>query len=188
MMKRGLAAVALAAAAVLTVPTAALAEPLSYPPADNYITPPAPQLTPGGTTSVVFSAGSFAPGQSVSFTLTGWNASGATLAVFRTVVDSKSFTKAADSQGALSLAVTLPANASGSYTLTSTSGTWTRSWNIVVAGGGGAGGAGTGTQLAVSGSESNQMLWLWVAGGGLALAGGAVVVANSVRKQRKLAE
>lgn len=187
MMKRGLAAVALAAAAVLTVPTAALAEPMSYPPADNYITPPAPQLVAGGTTSVVFSRGSFAPGQSVSFTLTGWNASGANLAVFRTVVDSKSFTKTADGQGALSLAVTLPANASGSYTLTSTSGTWTRSWNIAVAGGG-AGGAGTGTQLAVSGSESNQMLWLWVAGGGLALAGGAVVVANSVRKQRKLAE
>ena len=38
-------------------------------------------ITPGGTSTVAFTAGSFQPGETVSFTLTGENASGATLTV-----------------------------------------------------------------------------------------------------------
>ncbi|RWZ68623.1 hypothetical protein ELQ92_05335 [Labedella populi] len=59
----------------------------------------------------------FEPNETVSFTLTGKNGAGATLAVFRAAISTASLEKAAAADGTASVDVTLPTNAVGDYTL-----------------------------------------------------------------------
>ena len=186
-LKRALAALALAAAALLAAPAMAQAVGERYPADDSYQAPPA-SVAPGGTVTLGFPDRSFAGNQPVSFTLNGENAeSGATIASFRTAIDTQSRVLNATPQGALTAKVTLPTNAIGTYNLTAAaSGTgWTRTWKITVAN---PGGSATASDLAVGGSDSNQALWIWVGGGALALVGGGLLVASSIRKKRKQAE
>lgn len=175
---RAFAVAALAVAALVAIPTAAQAVD-SYPPSDSYIvsTPPA-TVEAGGTFQLGFGAGSFAPGQAVSFSLTGENATGATLATFRTVANDLGVTKNAAGDGSLSTAVTLPSNAAGQYTLVASTTGWERTWVFNIAGSGSA-------PLSETGSNNTQLLALWIGGGALAFIGGGLVVASAVRKQRK---
>jgi len=183
MAKKTFAAIALAVLAVFAVPAAANAA--GYVPEGN-VTVSDSTVEPGQTVSVSFDDASFAAGESVSFTLTGENAAGATLATIKAVVNSTSITKTASAAGAVNVAVTLPTNASGSYTLT---GTGLTSANV-----------GTATLTAVAADSAAAangglastgynapMLAIWAAAGALLLGIALVVVLTVVRRQRATA-
>jgi hypothetical protein len=188
MFKKSFAAIALAVLAIIAVPTAANAA--GYVPVGNVAVSGA--VVPGGTVEVGFAAGSFTPGESVSFTLTGENAVGATLAAFKSVVNSQSLVKTATDTGAVSLAVGLPSDASGTYTVTGTgltSGTvGTASLTVASADGAAGNGNGTGADAANGGLASTgydaPMLAIWAAGGALMLGIALMVALTVVRRQR----
>ncbi len=167
-LARGLATAAVASALIIGPAAAANA---TYVPG---VTNPAsaPAIVAGGTGTVGFAAGTFAPNVNVSFTLSGNNAANATLASTKTI------TKPADANGAVSVSVTLPANASGTYTLTGTQGAIVESQTITVA----AADSAAGDNLANTGSDSAAAFWF--AGGLLALGATTVVTLNVVRRNR----
>jgi len=184
MFKKSLAAAALAVLAVFAVPAAANAA--GYVPEGNITV--SGEITAGSTVTVAFTEGSFTPGEDVSFTLTGENAAGATLASFRSVVNSQSLVKTATGSGAVALAVTLPTDASGTYTTTATgltSGTvGTASLTV--------GAADSGSAATVNGGLASTgynapMLAIWAAAGALLLGVALVVVLGVVRRQRATA-
>lgn len=174
-LRTKIAAVVIAVAAMVAAPAAA-----------NAYTPVAPggtsvTVAPGGTVTIPFTG--FAPNESVSFTLTGENAAGATLATVKTVVNSTSLTKAASSTGAVSVSVTLPSNATGTYTLTGTGLSSGASATVTItasAAGGGTGGGG----LPATGVDSASLMGVWI-GGGVLLLGGLAVTVFAVRRQRQ---
>lgn len=114
-MKKTITAFAAAFAIVLGgAAAAAVADP--YVPSGPAAGPAT--MLPGGVAD--FGFGGFVPGESVVFTLTGENASGATLASAGVLAARETKTSdpvPADPDGAASIRVTLPANASGTYTL-----------------------------------------------------------------------
>ncbi len=181
MFKKILAVVALTIAAVFAVPMAASAA--GYVPSSN-VTVSNSNPAPGQTVVVSFKAGSFLASENVQFTLTGQDAAGASLASLHAVVNSKTLVKPASSTGAVTVDVTLPTDASGTYTLTAagvTSGNVaTVSLTVTPAD---AAGASTGSGLADTGSTIS-LIAIWVAGG-LVLLGAAFVAVNViVRRQR----
>lgn len=179
-MRAAFAAAALALVALVAVPSAATAVG-PYTPSDNQIIVSSPTVRPGGTVTISFLPGSFNPGTVVSFTLVGEYRGSANLANLFTVAGDQTLNKVAKADGSLeNVALTLPANASGTYTLTGSAPGWTKTWVFTVEGSGGAG-----TGLATTGSNNDQLLALWIGGGALAFIGGGLVVATAVRKQRK---
>ncbi|PXA70000.1 sortase [Cryobacterium arcticum] len=186
MFKKSLAAIALAVLAIFAVPAAANAA--GYVPVGNITVSGA--VTPGSVVTVSFTDGSFTPGEDVSFTLTGENAVGATLATFKSVVNSQSLVKTASDTGAVSLDVKLPTDATGTYTVTATgltSGTvGTASLTV------GSADAGTGSSDSAAGGLASTgyntpMLAIWGAAGALLLGVALVVVLGVVRRQRATA-
>ena len=179
MFKKSLAALALTALAVLAGPAAANAA--GYVPDSNIIVSGA--IVPGGVVTVDFTEASFTPGEEVSFTLTGENAAGATLASFRSVVNSQSLVKVARSTGAVSLDVTLPSDSSGTYTVTATgltSGTiGTASLTVTPAD---AAAPSPGGTLSNTGFNT-PMLVIWTAAGALLLGIALIVVIGFARRQ-----
>lgn len=176
---RTAAAITLAAAATFALPLAANAD--TYPSAGD-ATVSAPTVAPGGTFTFSVAPGTFVPGEPVSISLTGENASGATLAVVQAVVQTQNFAPVtATTAGGLSQAIKLPANASGTYTISATSPSLPAgvSASITIAGAG---------SLPATGVDSASLLGLWVGGGALVLAGGAVAVGAAVHRQRKMAD
>jgi hypothetical protein len=182
MIKKSVAAIALAVLAVFAVPAAANAA--GYVPQGN-ITVSDSTPTPGEAVTVGFDDGSFTPGESVSFTLTGENAASATLANLRAVVNSTSITKTATAAGSVAVVVTLPSDASGSYTLTGTgltSGSVGTATLTVVA-------ADSGTAVTAAGGLASTgydapMLAIWAAAGALLLGVALMVALTVVRRQR----
>ena len=176
----------LVAAFALAAPVAASAEP--YPPSgstSDEIVPSAATVAPGGTVTIGFQDGTFVPGESVTLSLSGENASGASLAmVVKTAVETKTLgrTSAAGDGSAPAFSVRLPSNASGNYIFTAFAPSVPGgiSTTVAVAAAGGSGGA-----LSETGTDGAMLLGLWVGGGALLLAGGAVVVATTVRRQRQ---
>jgi hypothetical protein len=188
MFKKSFAAIALAVLAVIAVPTAANAS--GYAPATNITV--TGDVAPGGIVVVNFANNTFIAGESVSFTLTGENATGATLASFKAVVNSQSLVKTATGEGAVALDVTLPTNASGTYTTTATgltSGTvGTASLTVASADAAAGAGASSGTNasnggLAATGYDA-PMLAIWAAAGALLLGIALMVALTVVRRQR----
>jgi hypothetical protein len=188
MFKKSFAAIALAVLAVIAVPTAANAS--GYAPVGNITVNG--DVAPGGIVVVNFSNTTFIAGESVSFTLTGENAAGATLGAFKAVVNSQSLVKTATGEGAVALNVTLPTNASGSYTTTATgltSGTvGTAALTIASADAAVGAGAGSGANasnggLAATGYDA-PMLAIWAAAGALLLGIALMVALTVVRRQR----
>lgn len=186
MFKKSFAAIALAVLAVIAVPTAANAA--GYAPSTNITV--TGDVAPGGIVVINFANNTFTAGESVSFTLTGENAAGATLASFKAVVNSQSLVKTATGAGAVALDVTLPSNASGSYTTTATgltSGTvGTASLTVASAdaAAGSASGSGASTGgLAATGYDA-PMLAIWAAAGALLLGIALMVALTVVRRQR----
>ena len=143
--------------------------------------------TPSGpdTVSVTISSSGTVPvagfqaGTQVVFTLVGENASGASFAQVKIARESISTTRTADSTGAASVYVNLPANASGSYTL-SASGA-----RADAAGGGTGSDTNAGPTLPSTGGDSESLLGIWVGGGALVLAGATIAVAATVRRNRE---
>jgi hypothetical protein len=177
MFKKIIAGAGIALVALFAAPAAAQAV---YAPDESITVTGSP--TPGGTVTVAIDA-AFTPGEDVSFTLTGENASDATLAVFRAAVETKSLTKAANADGSTSVDVTLPTNASGSYTITATgleSGVVGTAAITVVAADGAGNGAGDDDGLAVTGGTA--ITTIWIAGGALAL-GAALLMIRSMRRK-----
>jgi hypothetical protein len=171
-LRTKLAAVVITAAAFTAAPIAAFAD--GYPPA-SVVSGPA-TVTAGGTATFTF--GGFDPNEQVTFTLTGENAAGATLAVVKAAVNSKSITKTASAQGTASVTVTLPANASGTYTLTADSAsTDPASTTFTVAGSGGSG-------LPATGIDAASMTGVWIGGGALLAAGIAVTSVAVIRRRQ----
>lgn len=183
MIKKALAAAALVVVAIFAVPTAAQA---AYVP-DSLISSPG-TIAPGGSGTVSFGAGAFTPGETVSFTLTGENASGATLAAVVTAVSSTSTAKTASASGAVSVTVTLPSNASGAYTLTATGQGSGDIATVAISAGAGGSGSGTGTDGATGGLPNtgamDPTLGIWAGGGLLALGAAFVIVLTVIRRQK----
>lgn len=185
-LTKAAAIAAITAGALLAVPAAASAAPYT-PPADGEVNDST--ITPGQSFSFWVDMDVFAPGEPVSISLTGENASGATLAAVKFAVQTNTLgTRTATAAGALApVSITLPADASGSYTILATSPSNPVGVSAVVtvaaAAGGGAGDPGDG--LAVTGLDSGATLTLWVAGGALVLAGGGLAVAGAVRRNKR---
>lgn len=182
-MKKLIAAVVLAGAALLATPAAANAA--GYTPDSNVTV--SGSYTAGGTAVVDFSAGAFQDNETVNVQVTG--AGAVTLGALPTTTVSKAYTAAAD--GSLAVKVTFPQGASGTYSLTATGATsgvvGFASFTVApadAAPAATASGAGTNGSLAFTGGTISALA-LWVAGGAVVLGGGLLMVRGSVRRQRE---
>jgi hypothetical protein len=179
-MKKLIAAVVLAGAALIATPAAANAA--GYVPTSNVSV--SGSTVAGGTTIINFGPGSFVGNETVNISVTG--AGAVTLGALPTTTVSKAYV--ASASGAVSPRVTLPAGASGTYTLTATGATsgnvGTAAITATPAAGAAAVGASGGTgSLAFTGGTISALA-LWVGGGAVVLGGGLLVVRGSVRRQR----
>lgn len=185
-MKKLIAAVVLAGAALLATPAAANAA--GYTP-DSDVSVSGSAVA-GGTAAVSFTPGAFQDNETVNVQVTG--AGAVTLGALPTTTVSKSYTAASD--GSLVVKVTFPQGASGTYNLTATGATsgvvGFAAFTVapadaaaVPAAGAGAGNGTDGT-LAFTGSTVSALA-LWVAGGAVVLGGGLLLVRGSVRRQRE---
>ncbi|PYY65857.1 MULTISPECIES: hypothetical protein [unclassified Curtobacterium] len=185
-MKKLIAAVVLAGAALLATP--AVANAAGYTP-DSDVSVSGTAVA-GGTASVNFTEGAFQDNETVNVQVTG--AGAVTLGALPTTTVSKTYTAASD--GSLDVNVTFPQGASGTYNLTATGATSgvvgfaaftvaPADAAVVPAAGAGAG-TGTDGTLAFTGSTVSALA-LWVAGGAVVLGGGLLLVRGSVRRQRE---
>ncbi|MBF4582930.1 sortase [Curtobacterium sp. VKM Ac-2865] len=180
-MKKLIAAVVLAGAALIATPAAANAA--GYVPTSNVSV--SGSSVAGGTTVINFGPGSFVGNETVNISVTG--AGAVTLGALPTTTVSKAYV--ASASGAVNPRITLPAGASGTYTLTATGATSGNVGTAAVtatpaAGAAAVGGAGSGTgSLAFTGGTISALA-LWVGGGAVVLGGGLLVVRGSVRRQR----
>ncbi|WP_267424370.1 MULTISPECIES: sortase [unclassified Curtobacterium] len=180
-MKKLIAAVVLAGAALIATPAAANAA--GYVPTSNVSV--SGSSVAGGTTVINFGPGSFVGNETVNISVTG--AGAVTLGALPTTTVSKAYT--ASATGAVTPRVTLPVGASGTYTLTATGATSGNVGTAAVtatpaAGAAAVGAAGSGTgSLAFTGGTISALA-LWVGGGAVVLGGGLLVVRGSVRRQR----
>jgi len=185
-MKKLIAAVVLAGAALLATP--AVANAAGYTP-DSDVSVSGSAVA-GGTASVNFTEGAFQDNETVNVQVTG--AGAVTLGALPTTTVSKTYTAASD--GSLVVKVTFPQGASGTYNLTATGATsgvvGFAAFTVapadaaaVPAAGAGAGNGTDGT-LAFTGSTVSALA-LWVAGGAVVLGGGLLLVLGSVRRQRE---
>lgn len=196
MLKKTFAAIALAILAVFAVPAAASAVD-AYVPASNATVSGAAE--PGGSVTVGFAAGSFLPGESVTYVVTGEG--DFTLSVFKVVRHSVDVTKAASASGASSVTVNLPADATGSYDVVATSASGIVGTASVTVAAADSADAATDTDASAtdaSGSDASSdglpgtgynapMLVIWGAGGALLLGIALVVVLGIVRRKRSAA-
>ncbi|AYF97237.1 hypothetical protein [Protaetiibacter intestinalis] len=165
---------ALAAAFALTIggaASAAIADP--YPATDGAAGPAT--VAPGGSASFGFDG--FLPQESVTFTLTGENASGATLAasgVLAVVDNSAPVTKPASGAGAASVSVTLPANATGTYTLVASAESGSATTTFAVS-------------IAATGADVPAWL-IWGGVGAVGLGVLALIAVSASRRTRKVVE
>lgn len=179
------AAVALAAAAALALPVAAQAATI-YPPSNACSVVPS-VITPGATVTFSCTDGTFSPGEFVTVTVEG-NTS-VEVGFLKFAVTSTG-TSAATSTGALSgIPITFPTNATGVYNITAVSGTSAGGTaSATIGSASSTSGSGSGSGLATTGLDSGSLLGLWVGGGAIVLAGGALTVAATVRRNRKHAD
>lgn len=179
MLKKTFAVIALAVLAVFAVPAAANAA--GYVPSDKVNVNGS--ATAGAALDIIFADGSFGgrgTGEKVSFAVSGRGS--AKLANFK--AETMTTVKSTDAQGAVSLTVTLPADATGSYTVTGTgltSGTVGTATLTVAAADAGA--DATGDNLADTGFDAPVLL-IWSAAGALLLGAALVIVLGIVRRQR----
>lgn len=162
------AASALLAVAVLAPSTAMAYTPVA--PGGSTFTIP-----PGGSATIPFSG--FASLEPVTFTHTGENGAGATLAAVKSVVSTVTITKTARESGETEVTVTLPADAKGTYTLTASGSTSGKSVSVTIT-------AATGATLPATGVDSASLMGVWI-GGGVLLLGGLAVTVFAVRRQRQ---
>lgn len=193
MLKKALAVLSIVLMGLVAAPVAANAA--GYVPSGNITV--SGNAAPGGTVTVGFAAGSFAPNEQVAVSVSG-NTS-VTLSIVKAAVLT-SITKQASATGALSVNVTLPADANGTYTLTATGLTsgnvGTASITTVPASGSGSSLANTGGGAALANTGGNgsslantgatlPMLMIWIGAGALILGVAIVGTLAFVRRQRR---
>ncbi|MBF4614156.1 sortase [Curtobacterium sp. VKM Ac-1376] len=182
-MKKLIAAVVLAGAALLATP--AVANAAGYTPDSNVTV--SGNYVAGGTAVVNFSEGAFQDNETVNVQVTG--AGAVTLGALPTTTVSETYTASED--GSLVVTVTFPQGASGTYNLTATGATSgvvgyaaftvaPADATTVVS----TDGTGTDGTLAFTGSTVSALA-IWVAGGAVVLGGGLLLVRGSVRRQRE---
>lgn len=179
------AAVALAAAATLALPVAAQADTI-YPPSNACSVVPT-VITPGATVTFSCTDGTFSPGEFVSITVEG--PTSAEIGFVKFAVTSTGSSEATSTGALAGVPISFPSNASGVYNITAVSETsagGTASASIST--GSAAGGSSSSGQLPATGLDSGSLLGLWVGGGAIVLAGGALAVAATVRRNRKHAD
>jgi hypothetical protein len=180
MLKKTFAVIALAVLAVFAVPVAANAA--GYVPASNVRV--SGSVTAGAALDVIFADGSFGgpgTGEDVSFAVSG--SGSATLSTFKAAT--MTTVKSTGAQGGVTLTVTLPTDATGSYTVTGTgltSGTVGTATLTVAAPDAGA--ANTGDNPASTGFDASVLL-IWSAVGALLLGAALVIVLSIVRRRRR---
>ncbi|MCK3769967.1 hypothetical protein MZK47_09835 [Microbacterium aerolatum] len=175
---------AIVAGAMFAVPTAASA--YTPPPTGSVSTS---TVAAGGTFTFFTDNAPFLPGETVTVTLTGENASGASLAFVKFAVETQNLgTTTANADGDVSTQITLPANATGTYTITATSASNPVGVSSTVTVSGSATDPGADDELATTGADSEALLTLWIGGGALLLVGGGIAVASAVRRNRQKAE
>lgn len=182
MLKKALAVLSIAIVAFFAAPAAANAA--GYVPSGNVTV--SGSATPGGTVAVAFAAGSYAPGEQVSVSVSGDTT--VSLSVVKAAVLT-TLTKPASASGAFSVNVTLPTNATGTYTLTATGLTsgnvGTASITTVPASGGSASLANTGGAALANTGATLPMLMIWIGAGALVLGVAIVGTLAFVRRQRR---
>jgi hypothetical protein len=147
----------------------------AYPPNDAVLVSET-SVDPGGSVRLSVAEDTFAPGEQLTITVRGENASGVTFGLVRTAVETKTYSDArANAAGGLDpLAVTFPANAGGAYTIAVFSPSSPGDTVTVTVG-----------ALSVTGINSQSLLGLWVGGGALVLAGVTVLAAALVARRRR---
>ena len=173
------AVAALVAASAFALPTAAQADTI-YPPSNACSVVPA-VITPGATVTFSCSNGTFSPSEFVSVTVEG--ATSVDIGFIKFAVTSTGGTTST-AEGAVSVPISFPSNASGNYNISAVSATSAGGASTVSIGNATGGGSG-GTSLPATGIDSSSLLGLWVGGGALVLAGGAVALTAAVRRNRK---
>jgi hypothetical protein len=176
------AVAAIVAGAMFAVPTAASA----YTPSpDAGVTDST--VAPGGTFTFFVEPEAFVPGETVSISITGESASGASLAFVKFAVETQVLgTATANAEGGLDgVQISLPANASGLYTITATSPSNPAGVSATVTAVTGGNDNGDDDDLATTGADSEALLALWVGGGALLLVGGGIAVASAVRRNKQ---
>ncbi len=201
-IRKTAAAAVLVAGATLAMPVAANAATI-YPPANACHTP---AVTHSRVIAFFCQAGTFNPHEKVTVTVEGEDGSSTQIGVVKFAPSiARGFVNSTNDGALLALAITLPQVKSGVYTIsavspTSAGGTASVSFTSEDTGGTGSTGGTTGSTSGTSGSSSSSgslpvtgmdagsLVGIWVGGGALVLAGGAAVVATSVRRNRKHAE
>lgn len=178
MLKKAIAIAALATAAVFAMPAAANAD---YVPDANIIV--TGEIVPGGVVTTSFTDGSFTPGETINFAITGEPTP--TLGALGLVSGTLNTTGSADANGATSINFVLPSNATGAYTVIATGalsgdiGIATVSVTPADAGPG----TDTGPDGLVNTGSTLPAMVIWGSIGAL-LVGTALVVALTVRRNR----
>ncbi|WP_150957533.1 LPXTG cell wall anchor domain-containing protein [Microbacterium testaceum] len=186
-LKKAAAASALAGALLVAAPVAAQAATQAPTYAANNPSTVVIEITESGPVAVP----GFEANADVTAQLAGRGIGPGSLATANLPVTSTSATKKTDASGAVAFNVTLPENPSGSYTLAVTgpragSDAGTGGSTPIGGGSGSTGGSANGSNnLPATGMDASSMLGLWVGGGALALAGGTIAVATTVRRNRK---
>ncbi len=151
-------------------------------------------VAPGGTVTFAAIPGTFEGGEPVTISLSGENASGASLAMIRpaAVQRQELGTREAQADGSLAgVDIKLPENASGTYEVLATSPSVpegvTASFTVETAGATTSNRDDAAAALPATGGDGGALLGLWVAGGALVMAGGAIAVGSSVRRHRQMA-
>jgi hypothetical protein len=127
-------------------------------------------IAPGGSGTFTFA--DFVPGEPVTITLTGESANAATLAAL-SAVSSTSIVKNATAGGVVTVTVTLPSNASGTYTLTAAGQNGAPSTTFTVP-----------SALGATGADMSPIM-LWGAVGILGLGVIALIAVSAVRRSRR---
>lgn len=117
MAKKYLAALIVGAAVALSAPVAANAAP--YTSGGSCSISPT-TVGAGDSATLTCSPGTFKSSETVDYTVSGDNGSGANLASYRTGTSSAHAAKSAGGDGSAVLQITVPKNASGAYTITGT--------------------------------------------------------------------
>lgn len=179
---RAAAAISLAAAALMA-PTAASAY---VDPAAVVATPST--ITPGQSSTFTTTGAPFSGDEDVLISITGENASGATLGMVKAAVETNTTLRTRAKAGALAVPIAFPANAVGTYDLTftgQTSGKVVHAQVLVSSGSSAPTTPPSPNGLAKTGIDDGATAGLWVAGGALILAGAAVGVGAAARRRRR---
>ncbi|MDZ8170635.1 LPXTG cell wall anchor domain-containing protein [Microbacterium xanthum] len=162
-------------AGLVAAPAAAQASTI-YPPAGSCTTSPA-TMTAGSTVTFGCSNGTFSADEPVTVTVTGENGADATFGMVRMAISTASATFTSTADGALAgVAITLPANATGTYNIAAVSPT--------SAGGTAAASITTADGLPTTGLDQASLAIVWIGGGALLAAGAVLAVVAGVRRSR----